>query len=117
MPPPPTNVISCAIASGAEDFVFTSLPVVGSVKRNDTGSYLAKDAVSAAVPCSQQRPLHLFHFCTHHDKGEAVDLHEKSLRDRAEAINIGDVEDLLSSMGMSAMVKEGDFKGEIRGGN
>ena len=47
----------------------------------------------------------------------AVEAYEEARRDRSKVINIGSDEDLLLDMGMSAMVKAGPFKGEIRGGN
>jgi hypothetical protein len=44
--------VSCATVFGARDITFTLMPVVGSAKRNDTGSFQTKDAVSAAALCS-----------------------------------------------------------------
>ena len=117
MPLPPTNVVSCATVFGVGDIRFESMPVIGSAKRNDTGSFQTKDAVCAATPCSHQNPLHLFNFCTYPDLMTAVKAHEEACKDRAKAINVGSIEDLLFGMGRSATVKAGTCKGEIRGGN
>ena len=39
MPLPPTSVVSCAMVSVVGDITFTSPPIVGSAKRNDTGCF------------------------------------------------------------------------------